>query len=276
MKRPAQNQKAHRKLRRLGGRAAQSMNAKPPVSGRRTVLRKRREPAAAALVALETRTPHEQSRELPAAYGRTRLTLMEVHPYLVHAYWEVTPEDRAAAVKQMGAESSSVRWVLRFYEAIQNSPEHLESGGQFDVPVDLAPGSWYVTLPAAGRFYYADLGPIAASGRFVAACRSNTVHAPRSDASPHYEPQWLEVTGAGMRREPQPQPEGARPAPPTATEPTGTNRTDPLLTGATAWTDIGVDWRDASPPVLEDVGSFELGNGRGESAEVAGGSRRSK
>lgn len=146
--------------------------------------------------------PFQESTELPAAYARTTLVLMEVDPYRIHAYWEVTREDRAAAPNRLGSGTPPVRWLLRFYEVTQ--PGAADPGSSFEVSVDLAPGNWYVTVPGSGRSYLAELGPLAADGRFVAACRSNVVHVPRGEASAHYRPDWLEVKPSGeiTRRSP--------------------------------------------------------------------------
>ena len=57
------------------------------------------------------------SSELPASYGRTRLVVLPIDPFHVHAYWEVTEKDRLAVMKRldpMGA--SRLSWVLRFHD----------------------------------------------------------------------------------------------------------------------------------------------------------------
>jgi hypothetical protein len=75
--------------------------------------------------------------------------------------------------------------------------------------VDLAPGNWYVSLPAVGKPYRAELGPISGSGRFHPACRSNAVNLPRLEVSPRFQPRWLEVGDdfKYIQRVPEPQPE---------------------------------------------------------------------
>ena len=111
--------------------------------------------------------------ELPQAYGRTRLGLLVVDPNLVHAYWEVTPEElREAEARSEGAGQA----VLRFHEP----------AGSFDVEVDLEPGNWYVPLWSADRAYYVDLGLKGAEGSFVPLARSNAIVTPR--AMPAMEP----------------------------------------------------------------------------------------
>jgi hypothetical protein len=147
--------------------------------------------------------------ELPASYGQTRLVLLEVDPHQVHAYWEVTPADRSDASKHLGVGMPPAPWILRFYEFSTS-----ESGGAqhqrcFDVPVDLAPGNWYVQVPGSGKSYRAELGPISSGGRFHAACRSNEVSTARAHASTRFQPKWLEVRDAFqvVRRVPEPRSE---------------------------------------------------------------------
>ena len=125
--------------------------------------------------------------ELPTAYGQTRLTLLDVDPFHVHAAWEVTPRDRAAAEKQFTAQSTAFFWILRFRDE--------QDGSSFDMPVNPDAGSWYVELLAADKTYHAELGPIAVTGAFVAVCRSNTLATPPAAPAQPQEPQWLEVAG---------------------------------------------------------------------------------
>jgi len=124
---------------------------------------------------------------LPTAYGQTRLTLLDVDPFHVHAAWEITPRDRAAAEKQFTAQSTAFFWILRFRDE--------QDGSSFDIPVNPDAGSWYVELLAADKTYHAELGPFALTGAFVAVCRSNTLATPAAAPAPPQETRWLEVAG---------------------------------------------------------------------------------
>ncbi len=116
-----------------------------------------------------------ESLELPPGYGHTRLTLLDVGPYLVYVYWEVTPSDALAAAREAGSDDARAQWVLRFHDVA-------DSGAQeyFDIPVSLAAGNWYVHLWSAGKTYFAEIGLRAASGRFIPVSRSNMVRVPAS------------------------------------------------------------------------------------------------
>jgi hypothetical protein len=145
--------------------------------------------------------PHEvepevqELTELPSSYGQTRLTLMGIDPFWVHAYWEVTPHDREAVMAQLGSERASAHWVLRFYDVTCIDFDGSNAHSSFDQPVDLAANNWYVNLWSSEKTYCADIGARVPSGRFAAACRSNFVQTPRADESPHYRPEWLRVEG---------------------------------------------------------------------------------
>ncbi len=55
--------------------------------------------------------------KLPAAYGKTRLVLLVVDPYLIHAYWEVASEK----LRKVAAEQN--KGVLRFYKGSDTASE---------------------------------------------------------------------------------------------------------------------------------------------------------
>jgi hypothetical protein len=133
--------------------------------------------------------------ELPSSYGQTRLTLMGIDPFWIHAYWEVTPHDHEVVMAQLGSERASADWALRFYDVTYIDFNGTNAHSYFDQPVDLAAGSWYVNLWSSEKTYCADIGARGPTGRFESACRSNFVRTPRADESPHYRPEWLRVDG---------------------------------------------------------------------------------
>ncbi len=125
---------------------------------------------------------------LPVAYGQTRLILLDVDPFHVHAAWELTPQDRAAAEQKYTDTPTAFVWILRFHDE--------GDGSSFDIPIDPAARSWYVELWAADKTYHAELGLRPAHGAFVPVCCSNTITTPPAAPAPEQEPQWLAVAGA--------------------------------------------------------------------------------
>lgn len=92
------------------------------------------------------------------------MTLLVIDPYLVHAYWDVSPEQAAASI---GA-------VLRVHDTTTDVPGH------FDLPVSLAARNWYIHVWNPERSYYAELGVVENGGGFIPLARSNTVETPRA------------------------------------------------------------------------------------------------
>jgi len=146
--------------------------------------------------------------ELPTAYGQTRLTLLDVDPFHVHAAWEITPRARAVAEQAFSAQPTAFFWVLRFRDE--------GDGSSFDIPVNPDAASWYVELLAADKTYCAELGPCAASGAFVSVCRSNTLTTPPAAPAPPQEVRWLAVTGTLDQARPVAAPEREEGLPPAA------------------------------------------------------------
>src|SRR5213592_1222540 len=67
--------------------------------------------------------------ELPDHYGRTELVLMVVDPFLLFAYWEVTPESLGQAQDALGAEMEGARAVLRFHAITRSNIVHTPRAG---------------------------------------------------------------------------------------------------------------------------------------------------
>lgn len=144
-------------------------------------------------VASDATTHSRIPAELPHRYGTTRLTLMEVDPFHLFAYWEITPQDRDWALKHVSAPSGSSSWVLRLYDVSCIEFDGTNAHGSFDVPIDPTSASWYIDLWSDEKTYLAELGIRSPEGQFVAICRSNFVQTPRSSSSPRYQPCWMRV-----------------------------------------------------------------------------------
>lgn len=121
---------------------------------------------------------------LPESYWRTRVILLPVGPYVVHAYWEYCPtvvsgnEGKAAPDGGADDEKDSGQAVLRFYDVTDTVSCEADPDYHFDIEIDLEAGNWYVHLWEPGRSYYAELGFRACGGRFSPVARSNIIHAP--------------------------------------------------------------------------------------------------
>jgi hypothetical protein len=128
---------------------------------------------------------------LPKSYGRTTVVLMAVNPYLVHAYWEVTPKDLEDARGLWGPQV--VQPALRLYDVTGISFDGTNTRCCFDVDVHLAAENWYVHLWSPAKSYVADLGLRTADGSFFALVRSNIAHTPPAEPSMKVNVQYLPV-----------------------------------------------------------------------------------
>jgi hypothetical protein len=140
------------------------------------------------------------SQEISAKWFRpvenSHLTLLEIDPWRLHAYWNVTEDEIAAARARMphdfggGGDKSAL--VLRFTDL---SPDTGQAAHHphFDIEVEGASNNWYIDLWRDAKNYSAELGPKAADGTFIALVRSNEVVTPRGGPSPELAFRNLEV-----------------------------------------------------------------------------------
>jgi len=137
------------------------------------------------------------SSGLPSSYGRTKVVVLPIDPFHVHAYWEVTEKDRLLAMKRldpMGAHRLS--WVLRFHDVSSDTTRARDE--HFDVFVDRAARNWYIELWSPGRRYWVELGT-AFGARFSPVSRSREVELPRAEPTP-VEPKPVQANSAPRAR----------------------------------------------------------------------------
>jgi hypothetical protein len=158
-----------------------AMNQGQPVDPRRSAL----DPQAAVEAAKFHR--HEppsssdlEDEELPPSPGETKVVLLVVDPYLVHAYWDLAPGKLPYTDFQA---------VLRFYDTTE------VMASTFDVAIDLQAQNWYAHLWSPARSYYVELGLIAEPGGFVPLARSNAVRTPRAWPVADVEEYFLQAGG---------------------------------------------------------------------------------
>jgi hypothetical protein len=138
--------------------------------------------------------------QLPDRYGRTEVVLLVVHPLLVFAYWEATPESCRQAHETMGPEMDGARVVLRMYDITLIHFDGTNAHHIFDIDVGLEARGWYIPLWTAEKSYCADLGFLARTGRFHTIARSNVIQTPRAMPSGRTDEQWMRVRFARRRK----------------------------------------------------------------------------
>lgn len=158
------------------------------------------------LIAVLIAASRQESNELPSSYGRTRLTLMEVGPYLVYSYWEVTSEDVRDAMARLANNDSHTQWVLRFHDVTGAAAAGAPGHDSFDVKIALEAGNWYIHLWSASKSYFAELGLCSSSGQFIPVSRSNIVHVPAAGPPPENNRLRTEVNSVEEHAEDGPEP----------------------------------------------------------------------
>jgi len=125
---------------------------------------------------------------LPLAYGKTRLVLLPVDPYLIHAYWEVAP----------GSFNQAKQSMLRFYGS--------KPGDSFDVEIDLRARNWYIHLSTPEESLYADLVLKRDDGSLTSVVRSRVIHMPAVEPKMSIEQHFMRLEPTERRAEIVPPP----------------------------------------------------------------------
>lgn len=116
--------------------------------------------------------------DLPGSYGKSRIVLLPVEPYLLHVYWDVTPAELDKAKHQINEEHAQSQAILRCYDITNTIIDGTNANGSFDVHIDLLSKCWYVHLWSPEKSYFIELGSKTEDGRFYPIARSNIADIP--------------------------------------------------------------------------------------------------
>jgi hypothetical protein len=117
---------------------------------------------------------------LPSGYGKTRIVLLPVDPYLVHVYWEVSGSGTGFVKALVDAGALRPQAALRFHDVTAMPVGGVRAEGSFDVEVDIESRNWYVRLLNPEKSYVVDLGFRGRDARFHRIARSNRGETPRA------------------------------------------------------------------------------------------------
>lgn len=131
-----------------------------------------------------------ESGELPRSYGQDRIILLTRDPFVVHAYWEVTPErlEREKAWFGWGSKLS-----LRIFDITGVQFDGSNALAYVDQEVSERTGNWYFDLGRPSHSFCADLGLLSPEGRFLTLARSNYITTPRDGVSEAVDEEWMLV-----------------------------------------------------------------------------------
>jgi hypothetical protein len=135
--------------------------------------------------------------EPPERYGVDEVTVLARDPHTLFAYWEVTPEGRAAARANLGSDG---QLVLRIY-AVTIRPEGGLSTDTYDHHLDWDHGRRYFGAPRPGAHISAAVGLRGPDGRFAPIAQAPRIRVPFAEPGPAGPVEWMEVSPARSRGE---------------------------------------------------------------------------
>jgi hypothetical protein len=134
--------------------------------------------------------------ELPDTYDETRVVSMAVGPYLMHVYWNITPDDFRKIAPLPGEEHQS---VLRFYDVTYIMFDGTNAHSFFDVPIDLEAKNWNVPLWSPEKSYVVEIGYKTQDGVFVPIAASEATQTPPAGPTPKGEELFMRLTEDGKQ-----------------------------------------------------------------------------
>jgi hypothetical protein len=134
--------------------------------------------------------PSSPYEDLPYGYGEEKIALMVRDPYLVHAYWEVTPARIEREKAWFGWNS---KLAVRIYDVTGIQFDGRNALGYFDQEVFERLGSWYFDVGRPSHSFIADIGLLSPEGKFLTLARSNYISMPRDGVSDVLDEEWMLV-----------------------------------------------------------------------------------
>lgn len=120
---------------------------------------------------------------------------MDVDPYWLHAYWEITLKDKTKISAQSDKASHSQKRILRVYDVSFIHFDGNNAHSYFDIEIDKDKGNWYINLWNPRKSFCAEIGMRSLQGDFHPIARSNVIDSPRPHRSSSGGEQWMKVTG---------------------------------------------------------------------------------
>jgi hypothetical protein len=130
----------------------------------------------------------EQSEE-------SRIVLMDIDPYSLHAYWEITHSDKKRILKQFNKHTHPPKQIIRFYDVTYIHFNGKNAHSYFDIETEGDKGNWYVDLWSSHKSLCVEIGMKSFRGDFHPIARSNYIDTPRAYQSSSSEEQWMKVSG---------------------------------------------------------------------------------
>ena len=124
----------------------------------------------------------------------SRIVLMDIDPYSLHAYWEITNIDKKRILKQFDESSKPPRQIIRVYDVTYIHFDGKNAHSYFDIEINRNRGNWYIDLWSSHKSLYAEIGMKSYLGDFHPIARSNFIDTPRAYQSSSDEERWMRVS----------------------------------------------------------------------------------
>lgn len=139
----------------------------------------------------ESIAPVPGRKSLPEGYGTTEAVLLPRDPNWMFIYWEIADQTKAGVRAKHGTDIfEKAKQVIRVHDITSDA----DARKDFDNPVLLEAGSWYINVPESGRTYYCEVGLCTPEGGFINLVRTNNVPLPAGRLSDAADEHWLSVT----------------------------------------------------------------------------------
>ena len=125
----------------------------------------------------------------------SRITLMDVDPYWLHAYWGITHKDKTRILRKSDESSHPHKKIIRVYDVSYIHFDGNNAHSYFDIEIDKDRGNWYINLWSPRKSFCAEIGLCSFGGDFHPIARSSTIDTPRPYQSSSDAEQWMKVTG---------------------------------------------------------------------------------
>ncbi|WP_407658796.1 DUF4912 domain-containing protein [Leptothoe spongobia] len=120
--------------------------------------------------------------DLPGGYGESRIVLMPRDPQWAYAYWDIPGAHKEELRRQGG-----IRLAIRFYDVTDVDINAVAPHSLQQYECDEMAREWFLPIPVSDRDYIAEIGYVAADGRWLLMARSAPIHVP-----PVYPSDWIE------------------------------------------------------------------------------------
>ncbi len=174
---------------------AESGSIKPaakraPVSGINgtALYRQERGSHSATVVTSEGVYYQEPTMELPASYGRTKISVLVRDAEWLFAFWEIAENTRESL--ELSRNSNNYTLVLRLYDVTGIEFTGSNAHSIEDIPVNDYTSSWYIHVPKPGRRYIVELGVLSNSGGYQSITRSSAIEMPAARISDDINWDW--------------------------------------------------------------------------------------